>query len=180
MIKAEVSASLLQSSVIFRNHSNILICCSRNISEYINVENTCDASYLRKPWKQLLQAVRGQIYVILKVGGGGGHVPRVIYAPGCAHLRARADAASINQAVLKCSCWKHLSSRDQCNLTMLQCAGSAARAVWSRRFGAAQTMHSRKCDHIKYLLTRPKNALQYQIYYVKIFYFGLFYFIGQH
>ncbi len=60
----------------------------------------------------------------------------------CAHLRARADAASINQALpTKRSSWKHLSSRDQWNLTpATMCRGSAALAVWSRHFGAAQTM----------------------------------------
>ncbi len=58
----------------------------------------------------------------------------------CAHLRARADAASINQALLKRSRWKHLSSHDQWNLSpATMCLGSAVCAVWSRRFGAAQT-----------------------------------------
>ncbi len=47
----------------------------------------------------------------------------------------------LNQALLKRSRWKRLSSRDQWNLTpATMCCGSAARAVWSRRFGAVQTM----------------------------------------
>ncbi len=37
--------SSLQCHMIFRNHSNILICCSRNISIIINVESSCAASY---------------------------------------------------------------------------------------------------------------------------------------
>ncbi len=107
-----------------------------------------------------------------------------------AHLCARADAASestmgaccsrsayapllrclcsayacgetgVNQALLKRSRWKHLSSRDQWNLTpATMCCGSAARAVWSRGFGAAQTMHSHKCDHVKYLLAHSQKMV---------------------
>ncbi len=34
--------------MIFRNHSNMLICCSRNISDFINVENSCAALYFLK------------------------------------------------------------------------------------------------------------------------------------
>ncbi len=37
--------SSLQCHMIFRNHSNMLICCSRNISIIINVESSCAASY---------------------------------------------------------------------------------------------------------------------------------------
>ncbi len=40
---------------------------------------------------------------------------------------------------------------------LLQCAGSAVHAVWSRRFGAAQTMHLHKCDHVKCLLAHSQS-----------------------
>ncbi len=48
-----------------------------------------------------------------------------------AHLRTRADAASINQALpMKRSSWKRLSSRDQWNLTpATMCRGSAPSAL---------------------------------------------------
>ncbi len=77
----------------------------------------------------------------------------------CTHLCARADAASINQALhLKRSRWKRLSSRDQWNLTpATMCCGSAECAVWSRCFGAAQTMHSLKCDHVKFYLAHSQK-----------------------
>ncbi len=47
------------------------------------------------------------------------------------------------------------------------CSGSAARAVWSRRFAAAQTMHSYKCNHVKFLLALSKNgrSLEPWLYY---------------
>ncbi len=55
---------------------------------------------------------------------------RVIFAAHCENLHARADAASINQALLKCSHWKRLSSRDQWNLSSAtMCRGSAADAL---------------------------------------------------
>ncbi len=74
------------------------------------------------------------------------------------HLRARADAASINQALLtlalKAPLFTWSVKSDSCyNVLRL-----AARAVWSRRFGAAQTMHSHKCDHVKFL----PNCLLFQ------------------
>ncbi len=31
--------------MIFRNHNNILIRCSRNINDYINAENSCAAEH---------------------------------------------------------------------------------------------------------------------------------------
>ncbi len=58
----------------------------------------------------------------------------------CACFRACADQLLLvlNQALLKRSHWKRISSRDQWNLTpATMCRGSAARAVRSRRFGAA-------------------------------------------
>ncbi len=77
----------------------------------------------------------------------------------CMHLRACADAASINQALpMKRSRWKRLSSRDQWNLTpSTMWRGSAAHAIWSRCFGAAQTMHSHKCDHVKFELAHSHS-----------------------
>ncbi len=101
---------------------------------------------------------------------------RVLCAPlrsvRSVHLHARADAASINQALLKRSRWKHLSSRDQWNLTpATMCRGSAARTVWSRRFGAAQTMHSHNCDHVKFLLSHAQKMFCSQsraLYYMKM------------
>ncbi len=36
----------------------------------------------------------------------------------------------------------------------------ALRAVWSRCFGAAQTMHSHKCDHVKFLLAHTQKWSQ--------------------
>ncbi len=39
------------------------------------------------------------------------------------------------------------------------CCGSAVRSVWSRRFGAAQTMHSHKCDHVKFLLAHSQKMV---------------------
>ncbi len=38
----------LQCHVIFRNHNNILICCTRNISDYVEkfVKNSCAAQYI--------------------------------------------------------------------------------------------------------------------------------------
>ncbi len=87
------------------------------------------------------------------------------------HLRARADAASINQALhLKRSCWKRLSSRDQWNFDSCYNVQRLAEcAVWSRRFGAAQTMHSHKCDHVKFLLGKCDHfghSLETCIYYL--------------
>ncbi len=74
------------------------------------------------------------------------------------HLRARADV-SINQALhLKHSHWKLLSSWSVKSDSCYNVLRLAARAVWSRRFGAAQTMHSHKCDHVKFLLTLSKNG----------------------
>ncbi len=52
-IKAVFSASLLHSlqcHMIFRNHSNILICCSRNISDYYQCwKQLCCPIFLWKP-----------------------------------------------------------------------------------------------------------------------------------
>ncbi len=70
-------------------------------------------------------------------------------------LRVRCETG-VNQALLKRSRWKRLSSRDQWNLTpATMCHGS----VWSRRFGAAQTMHSHKCDHFKFLLAHSQKMV---------------------
>ncbi len=42
--------SSLQCHMIFRNHNNMLICCSRNISDYYYVENSCAAQYFCGNW----------------------------------------------------------------------------------------------------------------------------------
>ncbi len=102
------------------------------------------------------------------------HTARKVEA---AHLHSRADAASestmgarcsrsayalpllclrcetgVNQALLKRSRWKRFSSRDQWKLSpATMCCG------WQRaRFGAAQTMHSHKCNHVKFLLAHSQ------------------------
>ncbi len=70
----------------------------------------------------------------------------------CVHLRARADTASINQALpTKLSRWKRLSSRDQWNLTP---------ATMCKQTGAAQTMHSHKCDHVKFLFAHSQKMVK--------------------
>ncbi len=46
--------SSLQCHVIFRNHNNILICCSRNISDYYQCwKQLCWWIFLWKPWYSL-------------------------------------------------------------------------------------------------------------------------------
>ncbi len=68
----------------------------------------------------------------------------------CARLRTRAEQLLLvlNQALLK-----RISSRDQWNLTpATMCRGSAARAVRSRRFGAAD--HARAQMWPRQILTR--------------------------
>ncbi len=78
------------------------------------------------------------------------------FHPKMAAFQSFASWASIlfgiNQALpTKRSRWKRLSSRDQWNLTpATMCRGSAAHAVWSRCFGAAQNMHSHKCGHVNF------------------------------
>ncbi len=43
--------SSLQCHMIFRNHSNMLICCSRNISDYYQCwKQLCCPIFLWKPW----------------------------------------------------------------------------------------------------------------------------------
>ncbi len=62
-----------------------------------------------------------------------------------AHLRACADAASINQALLKRSHWKRLSSRDQWNLTpATMCRGSAARCMKQMLWSSADALEQRR------------------------------------
>ncbi len=102
----------------------------------------------------------------------------------CTHLRARADAASestmgarcfrsayapllrclclcvrcetgVNQALLKSSQWMCLSSRDQWNLSPATMCCGWQHAVWR----AAQTMHSHKCDHVKFFLAHSQKML---------------------
>ncbi len=91
-------------------------------------------------------------------GTMGARCSRSAYTPLIRHSRLRCETG-VNQALpTKRSCWKCLSSRDQWNLTpATMCRGSAARAVWSRHFGAAQTMHSHKCDHLKFLLAHSQK-----------------------
>ncbi len=48
---AEFSASLLQCHMIFRNHSNMMICCPRNISDYYQCwKQMCCPIFLWKLW----------------------------------------------------------------------------------------------------------------------------------
>ncbi len=57
------------------------------------------------------------------------------------------------------SCWKHLSSRDKWNLSPpTMCCG------WRACFGAAQTMHSHKCDHVKFLLAHSQKYIYIHTY----------------
>ncbi len=93
-------------------------------------------------------------------------------------LHARADAVCINQTLpMKRSCWRafvrakpgsteaHLFTwsmkSDFCyNLpwsSILFGPGSGAHTVWSRRFGAAQTMHSHKCEHVEFFTRTLKK-----------------------
>ncbi len=47
--------SSLQCHMIFRNHSNVLICCSRNISDYYQCwKQLCCTIFLRTPWHILV------------------------------------------------------------------------------------------------------------------------------
>ncbi len=46
--------SSLQCHMIFRNHSNMLICCSRNISDYYQFwKQLCCPIFMWKPWYNL-------------------------------------------------------------------------------------------------------------------------------
>ncbi len=84
----------------------------------------------------------------------GARCSRSAYAPLLRCLCVRCETG-VNQALLKRLLWKRLSSRDQWNLSpATMCCG------WQRsRFGAAQTMHSHKCDHAKFLLAHSQKML---------------------
>ncbi len=98
-----------------------------------------------------------------------------------AHLRARADAASestmgalLPLCIRAASALPLLCLRVRCETRLYWSARTwsvksfscynvlqlAARAVWGRCFGAAQTMHSHKCDHVKFLLAHSQKMSQ--------------------
>ncbi len=53
--------SSLQCHMIFRNHSNMLICCSRNISDYYQCwKQLCCTVFLCKPWNIKFFRIQGK------------------------------------------------------------------------------------------------------------------------